>query len=37
MMNGSYGGMDGGTWIWTVTVVVVVALLVVVLSKMARK
>lgn len=37
MMNGSYGWMGGGMWIWAVTTVVVVALLVFIVGKLSKK
>jgi uncharacterized membrane protein len=37
MMNGSYGWMGGGMWIWVVTTLVVVALLVFIVGKLSKK
>ncbi len=37
MMNGSYGLMGGGMWIWVVTTLVVVALLVYIVGKLSKK
>jgi len=38
MMNGSYGWMGGGMWIWVVpTLVVMVALLFFIVGKLSKK
>jgi hypothetical protein len=37
MMNGSYGWMGGGMWIWAVTTIVVVALLFFIVGKLSKK
>ena len=37
MMNGNYGWMGGGMWIWGVTAIVVVALLVVIVGKLSKR
>jgi hypothetical protein len=37
MMNGGYGWMGGGIWIWVVTPIVVVALLIYIVGKLSRK
>jgi len=37
MMNGNYGWMGGGMWIWGVATIVVVALLAFILGKLSRK
>jgi hypothetical protein len=37
MMNGSYGWMGGGIWIWVVTTLVVVALLAFIVGKLSKK
>jgi hypothetical protein len=36
MMNGGYGWMGGGMWIWTVTAMVVVVLLVFIVGKLSK-
>jgi hypothetical protein len=37
MMNGNYGWMGGGTWIWAVTAIMVVALLFFIVGKLSKK
>jgi hypothetical protein len=37
MMNGNYGWMGGGTWIWVVTILVMVALLFFIVGKLSKK
>jgi len=37
MMNGTYGWMGGGMWLWTVIGVLVVILLVVVIIKLSNR
>ncbi len=37
MMNGAYGWMGGGMWIWTLIGVLAVALLVVLINKVSSK